>query len=52
VARFIRATEAGQAIVHWGVDGMFSKIPMEDVLGASPKRWTRELEGEDVEIEF
>jgi len=52
VARFIRTSEIGEAIVHWNVDGMFSAIPMEDVLAVSTKRWTQELEPEDVEIEF
>jgi hypothetical protein len=51
-ARFIRVTHTGHAMVHWSVDGTFSKIPMEHVLALSKQRWTRELENEDVEVEF
>jgi hypothetical protein len=52
VARFIRTTTAGLALVHWEVDGTFSPIPFEHVIAATKKqRWSRELEPEEVEIE-
>ena len=53
VARFIRTTGAGLALVHWEVDETFSEIPFEHVIGPTKKqRWSRGLEPEDVEVEF
>lgn len=52
VARFIRTTRHGAALVHWAGDGTFSEIPIEDIIGASKERWVLELEGEDVEVEY
>lgn len=52
VARFIRTTAAGLALVHWEVDGTFSSIPFEHVVAATKKqRWSLDLEPEDIEIE-
>jgi hypothetical protein len=52
LARVIRTTESSQALVHWGVDGKFSQIPTEDIVGRSEELWTREFESDDVEIDF
>ena len=51
LARFIRTTESGLALVHWDTDDWFSVIPMTDIVAESTKRWTRALEPEDVAID-